>query len=390
MSAISASTRKQPVAEFEPMDWRNAASADIVERIQQCGIVGMGGAGFPTYQKIKIGLQRGTVKYVLANGVESDPGVSSDEALIEHHAQDIVEGLQIVGAIFESPKLTVAVGSRKALDSMNQCASSDGTSTSTQIQTLLVEKTAFIGEERNLIKAIYNIDVPLDQYPVDHDILVFNVATLFAVCEAVRDGFKVQDRMVTCFGEPKWVEIGSNLFQFSPNIEGSSSQDLPSGDSSGNNASSTKSNDRVSQIRTGGSKTGLLASQNQQVQATTNALSLDESHLAIPCIHCGWCNDVCDRKLDVENMLLHVQQITPSSKLAAHYELCYECGACVAECPSKIPILDAIREGKTRLSETEQKQAALKRSDKRQERLLIKQQAESNERDKRMQKTRSW
>ena len=340
---------------FKPLDWRTASSQELLERIEEANIKGMGGGGFPSHLKIRSALRHG-VNHVLANGVECEPRVQSDTALLQEHANDVFEGLRIVARICETTNLTVAVGSTQAFENINAVGVDSA-------DCVLVRNTPSAGEERILIERVLGIHVPGDQYPSELGILVFNVATLFAICEAVRDGRPPSDRVVTVLDEPEWVSLGTKIEEVAS---------------------------KAGPFRLGSQVTGIQASPSTEFDGITNAIALDNALEAKPCIHCGWCNSSCPKQLDVVNMLMQVNRIQSDDRLATHYEACFECGACVEVCPSHIPLLDSIREGLAEVSDQKKKQHALARFDRRIHRLQIVEQKEDDARVQRMQSERKW
>ena len=349
--------RKHQTQDFQPLDWRQCDSKSLLERIRDAEIVGMGGSGFSTYQKIRSCLRHG-FRQVLANGVECEPGVQSDQALIREHAADVLEGLQIVGRIGADVSLQIAVSSPETLSAIDSVLTPE-------IGSQLVANTPSAGEERNLIRQVYDEVIPEDQYPSQFGILVLNVATLFAVCEAVRDGRSLKDRVTTVEGTPRWVELGISL----QSIMGVSHA-----------------------IRAGSKAIGELVSPNYRMSASVNAISLDQPEKIKPCIHCGWCNQVCPKQLDVESMLMYADSETNAipGQLSHHYSACFECGACVEACPSQIPLLDAIRLGRQQVKEQLTQEAALVRYDRRVERLKLASKQEDDARQSRMKSQHRW
>lgn len=345
----------RPPPDFEPIDWTRATSARILERIREAGIVGMGGAGYPTAAKLASGLYYGTTR-VIANGVECEPGVNADRMLMHEYLRHVIEGLRIVSRCLDCGHLTLAVSDRRIQRAFQE-------SDIAGVTCKVVSNSPANGEERILIRTLFDRAIPSSDYPSQHGIVVLNVATLFAICEAVRDGFRPTDRVVTVFDEERWVEIDTPIgnFQASP-----------------------------SPLRLGSISAGIKASEVTAVELTTNAIACDRAELTRACIHCGWCNDVCPRSLPVEEML-RAQQIRGGQKdLDSQFDACFECGACVIACPSAIPLLDWIREGKRESSAARLKHRAHLRFERRNERLATRLSDETSARNARIQSSRKW
>ncbi|MYD43733.1 MAG: 4Fe-4S dicluster domain-containing protein [Gammaproteobacteria bacterium] len=309
--------------DFQPLDWRRSDRDDIMARIAAAGLIGMGGAGFPVVAKLRSGIQY-AASTIIANGVECEPGVNADRALLRHYLPDVLEGLRIAGACLAKPALILAVSDQ----SIYQAFVDKG---ELGITCRLVADAPSNGEERTLIGSLFSDEIPTTRYPSQCGYIVFNVATLFAICEAVRDGSRPRDRLVTLFGEETWVELDTKL-----------------GDIGQTGAT----------LRLGSTATGRMASNDDVVSLTTNAVEhgIDDQQRA--CIHCGWCDAVCPRHLPVEAMLRQIQSATRPITLSSEVNACFECGACVVQCPSAIPLLDLLRSAKREVENERRKQVA--------------------------------
>ena len=350
---LERSSRTKP--EFEPIDWSKATSSTILARIKEAGIVGMGGAGYPAAAKLASGLHYGT-RYVIANGVECEPGVNADRALMRRSLGDVLEGLRIVGRCLDCDQLTLAVSDRATYRSFHESDIND-------VSCEIVSDNPANGEERVLIRTLFDHSIPISEYPSQHGFVVLNVATLFAVCEAVRDGYRPADRVVTVFNEERWVDLDTPIREL---------QDVPA------------------PVRLGSIATGKTASADSAITLTTNAVALDRRELTRACIHCGWCDEVCPRSLPVETMLRAQQSHRREVDLATDYDACFECGACVVACPSAIPLLDWIRQGKVEASAERLKEQANKRFERRNDRISERSSEESSAREARIQTHREW
>ena len=345
--------RAQP--EFDPINWSEASASTILERIKEAGIVGMGGAGYSTSAKLASGRHYGT-QHVIANGVECEPGVNADRSLMRQYLSDILDGLRIVGRCLDCDHLTLAVSDRQTYRSFHE-------STINDVSCEIVNNHPANGEERILLRTLFDQTIPSSEYPSQHGFVVLNVATLFAVCEAVRDGYRPTDRVVTVFDEERWVELDTAIVNL---------RTAPMA------------------VRLGSIATGIAASGETSVKLTTNAVARDRPDLTRACIHCGWCNDVCPRLLPVETMLRAQQTDDRGQDLDTQFEACFECGACVVACPSAIPLLDWIRQGKVEAHTERLKQRANERFERRNERIAERRSEDSSARKARIQAPREW
>ena len=148
-------TQSRP--DFPPLNWRDASPEIVLERIKTTKIIGMGGAGFPTHKKILTALNCPR-QIVVANGIECEPGVSSDEALMLNHGPTVLEGLLIVGHCLSAEQMVIATKSQDCHAALLENAPN-------QINVRFLPSNAAQGEERVLIKRLTGIDIPLDVYP---------------------------------------------------------------------------------------------------------------------------------------------------------------------------------------------------------------------------------
>ena len=350
---LERTTRAQP--EFEPLDWSIASPLSILSRVKEAGIVGMGGAGYPTAAKLASGRHYGT-RHIIANGVECEPGVHADRTLMHSYLNQVLDGLRIAARCLGCERLTLAIADPEIDQSFHARDISD-------ISCELVSDHPANGDERTLIKTLFEQTIPSTEYPSQHGFVVLNVATLFAIYEAVCDGVRPTDRIVTVHGEDQWIKVATPIHRL---------------------------DSETSHLRLGSLATGRIASQDSTISLTTNAIAHDQRELTRPCIHCGWCNDVCPRSLPVEAMLRGQLSERPQPDLEVHFDACFECGACVVECPSAIPLLDWIRRGKLQSNTRRLKDRARIRFERRNRRLAQHLSEETQAREARIQSLREW
>ena len=308
--------RKPPEhLDFPPLDWRSAQEYRIIDRIRAAGIVGMGGAGYPTYLKIEKSRQHAPCT-VVANGVECEPGVNADEALMQCHPKEILEGMRIVAHYLRCAELHVVVGSSRSSQKLDPYLEKD-------IKKHVLNKTASYGEERILIQQVLDIAIPRSSYPADFGILILNVATFFAIYEAVCVGRKPHDRVMTVNGSNEWVTVGDRIE-----------------DTIG----------RSVKVRAGGPYTGEVVASSELTSLTMNGLFNEQPSKTLACIRCGVCTDVCPIHLPVEAMYSASASNFQLSQYSEAFERCFECGACAEACPSGILLLDHIRDGLSELT----------------------------------------
>lgn len=299
---------------------------EIRARIEEAGIVGMGGAGFPTAVKVSSGKP---IDILLINGAECEPYLTADDRLMREHTEEIVRGASLLARAVGAERIIIAIETNKpeAISLFEK----------TELEVCLLQKRYPAGSEKQLIYAATGRKVPPARLPADVGVLVQNVATALAVKEAVDDGKPLIDRVVTVSGkgaEPKNLlcPIGTPLSAFLPYKK--------------ENADTVLTVD-------GGVMTGRAVERDAVVKKTTGAfLFLTEAAnpKPTPCINCGRCAAVCPMRL----MPMQIEFYTGAGKyrLAERYGgvlSCIACGACTYACPARRPLNEAIGKAKTEL-----------------------------------------
>ena len=329
-------------ADFTPLA-RDAASAQIIERIEAAGIVGMGGGGYPTARKIREAVAA-NADWVIGNGMASEPGVTADAALLREHADEVTAGLDIVARCTGATHTALAVP--------NDSDVRGGTHVGLAYPA---------GEEKKLVAHLAGREVPAAGYASDVGVLVLNVSTLFAIHDAVVRGRALRQRLVTVAGTDRWVGIGTPV------------ADLL----------------QVDGYRIQGELTGCDAPPDAVVAPTTFSVDLPRP-ASWACIRCGWCADACPETLAPERLHRAFEAAAADATVLD----CIECGACTAACPSRLDLVNEFRAIKTRMRReeiaVEQAERARQRSAARTERLARAANERDRQRAERMNKPRQW
>ena len=299
---------QQASCSVAPINWEQATPDVLLDRIAEANIVGMGGAGFSTAKKIARA-RKHPPNVVIANGMETDPRVSADRVLLERHLQDVLVGLRIVARILNAVHSYVAVSRERTARTAQAVLKEKET-------VRYVKPTYQNGAERELIQILTGDVVKDSGFPADDGYVVLNVHTLFAVAQCIA-GIPLTKRLITVNNETRWVDIATP-------VEAILGADQP--------------------IRVGCYATGHRPRENEVLTATVNAISIDKSVQAQPCINCGWCDDACPRTLPVQSLYLLSLQQKPDITTQEALDRCNDCGACVVACPSNIHLLDYLRE----------------------------------------------
>ena len=350
----------------------DADPAAIIARIDDAGIVGMGGGGYPTAKKIRAAVSAGA-DCVIGNGMASEPGATADETLLRVHGREVAAGLALVGRALEGGPSDAPA--RRTIRLVLALPPNSGVAAPPAMAAPLDAAAEFdlafpAGDERRLVAHVVGRTVPRHRYPTDVGVLVLNVATLFAVYEAVVLGRAPAKRLVTVGGADAWHPIGAPLAE------------LPLADGGG--------------WRVNGALTGYDAAPDARVKATTFAVDAPR-RAALACIGCGWCVAACPEGLAPD----HLHRAFASARDPAHDEnaaaeaaACIECGACTAVCPSGIDLVAEFRAWKGRLFRRRRARsrsvAARERWNARGQRLAQEAETARTRRRERMRATREW
>ena len=335
-------------AEKEYLKPLQSPSADeIKQRIKDAGIVGLGGAGFPT--AVKVAPEK-PVDTLIVNGAECEPYLTCDYRLMLEKADEIVRGARYVASALGVNKIIIAIEANKP-DCIKKFEEYE------DIQPVILTKKYPMGGEKQLIYSVTGKKVNLGKLPADVGVIVQNVATCYAVCEAVESGKPLIERVVTVSGQgikqPKnlWVKLGTPVKDIVEFCGGEITVIEKNADGEVVEVSVSPKKAVL-----GGPMTGTaFASYDVYTHKTTSGiLLLTDGEAAAeeptPCLNCGMCADVCPMHLMPMNTAFY--SAAGDFEAAQKYGnvlSCIECGACEYICPAKRPLIQAIRKTKAEL-----------------------------------------
>ena len=312
--------------------------AKLQELIRDCGIVGLGGAGFPAHVKLMEGIEN-AVDTLIINGVECEPHITCDDRLIQEKASYVVSGARMIRHAVQARHCVIAVEDdmQLAYDALAELVDDD-------LELVMVPTRYPAGGEKQLIRTLTGKDVPSDGLPIHIGIVIHNVATAAAVYRAVTRGEPIVSRYVTVAGR---VDNPVNLQV----LIGTPVEDCL--------ATCGYRHSEDNKVIIGGPMMGLrVTSPNMPVIKTTNCIIIEENAPAypeMPCIRCGDCADVCPAELLPQQLYWFAKSADYDQ--AREYRLadCIECGCCAYVCPSRIPLVHYYRHAKAQIDLEEER-----------------------------------
>ena len=311
-----------------------ASPKEIVARIVDAGIIGMGGAGFPTHVKFSVPEGR-TVTHLVVNGVECEPYLTADHRLMLEKTEQVIVGVSIMMKALNVKTAIIGIEANKP-DAIALMTEKAKKFPGIVVQGLKVRYPQ--GAEKQLIKAVTGREVPSGKLPLDVGCVVDNVGTAFAIYEAVQKNKPLFERVVTVTG--KSVKKPSNVLA----RIGVSAADLI--------AVAGGLPESAAKIISGGPMMGkTISTLDVPVTKGTSGLLIVDKNESIRaeygnCIRCGRCVNVCP--MGLEPYLLE-KQSSAGRIDDAEFDCiadCVECGCCTYTCPANRPLLDWIRQGK--------------------------------------------
>ncbi|WP_394240003.1 electron transport complex subunit RsxC [Vibrio astriarenae] len=358
-----------PVADF-----KQASADDLIEVIRQAGISGMGGATFPTARKLQTGLSR--TEILVINAAECEPYITADDRLMQEHAEEIIQGIEILEHIL-CPKLTIiGIEDNKpdAIKALELAAQHK------DIVIRVIPTKYPSGGEKQLIKILTNQEVPANGLPADIGILVQNVGSTHAIKRAVIDGEPLLERVVTLTGQsftrPQnvWVRLGTPVSQLLDQF----------------GFKRPKKNPR---LILGGPMMGFtLPHEDVPITKGTNCIlapkkrEIPHQGSEMACIRCGQCAEACPASLLPQQLVWYAKDQDYDKCEELNLKDCIECGACAYVCPSEIPLVQYYRQAKAEIKERKVEADSAERAKQRFEDKKARLERDKAERENRFKK----
>lgn len=318
---------------------------EIITAVKEAGIVGLGGAGFPTHVKLTTDKK---IDYVVVNGAECEPYITADYRLMLEEPEKLLEGINIVLSLFDGAKAVIGIESNKpeAIKSLTELTKG------TKISVLPLKTKYPQGAERMLVNSVTGRKLNRSQLPADVGCVTVNVATAIAIADAVKYSTPLIKKVVTVTGDAMTtpsnfrVRIGSNQLEL---VEAAG----------GFNCEPEK-------VIAGGPMMGMaMYTADVPVVKTTScllAMSADAVAANEPtnCINCGMCTRVCPEKLLPLRLMVAADMHRLDDFEKFNGMECIECGSCTYVCPAKRRMTQSFKYCKLAINKRAQKEAAKK------------------------------
>jgi electron transport complex protein RnfC len=322
----------QEVLYGAPQDITGMTPDQIVSAVQATGVVGLGGAAFPTHVKLKVPAGK-HIDTVVVNGCECEPYLTSDHRVMLEQPAQVLHGARVVMKAVGAPRGIVGVEDNK-MDAVEALRKANGDATDISIQPVLAKYPQ--GAEKMLIKVLLNREIPSGGLPADVGVGVFNVATLAQIGELLPRRQGLIERVVTITG-PAVTKPGNYLVALGTPIRWALEQ-----------AGCT---DQAASVILGGPMMGAsIGSFDVPItKGVTGILVLTRQDVngnahIFPCIHCASCVNICPMHLNPSQLgMLARKERYDEMAVEFHLNDCFECGCCSYVCPSHIPLVQYFR-----------------------------------------------
>lgn len=319
-----------------PTDWRSADRKEIIAHLRNSGIVGFGGATFPSHIKLRAD-GKSSVHTLIINAAECEPYITCDDMLMRERASEIVQGIQIALRLLGAEQAVIGIEDNKPEAAKAMEAAIAGTN----IQLKVVPTLYPSGDARRLIYLLTGTEIPHDQRTTEVGLQVFNVATVLALHRYLDHGEPALSRIVSVTGNVAQAQNFEVLF-------GTSLHHLIHA------AGGTKAG--TTHYIMGGPMMGFkLPSDDVPITKAANCIIASAPDLfapppaPMPCIRCARCADACPVSLQPQELYWFAK--SDNFEKARDYQLfdCIECGACAYVCPSNIPLVQYYRYAKSEI-----------------------------------------
>ncbi|MEG9474898.1 electron transport complex subunit RsxC [Mannheimia indoligenes] len=344
MTIIIETDGKDEWVERQPIeDFLSLTSDQIIQKVYQYGIAGLGGAVFPTATKLSLADKR--CKLLVINGAECEPYITCDDRLMQDCTQDLIEGIRILRYVLRPEEVVIAIEDNKphAIKALEEALKGSNDMFVRAIPTKYPS-----GASDQLIQVLTGLEIPAGQRTIQMGIVMHNVGTAYAVKRAIIDDEPLIERVVTLTGDKirnkgnVWARLGTPIQHLLEQVDYQADKRFP--------------------VFMGGPMMGfILPSLQAPVTKTVNCLiAPDHFEYAPPepersCIRCSSCSDACPVGLLPQQLYWFARAEDHDKSKEYNLDACIECGVCAYVCPSYIPLIQYFRQEKAKINEIEEK-----------------------------------
>jgi Na+-translocating ferredoxin:NAD+ oxidoreductase subunit C len=336
---------EKPARVYEKKDdLEKISPLEIIERVRSAGIVGMGGAAFPTH--VKLSVPRGKkIDTLIVNGAECEPYLTCDQMLMAKKTLEIIRGVHIAMRVLCPARVFISLEDNKKADifAFQKALREAGSDGDIEISVVTLKTKYPQGGEKQLIKAVTGREVPPGKLPMDVGCMVQNVGTMNAIYEAVTMEKPLIERFVTVAGDCV-SRSGNYLVRVGTTIE-----ELLS-------LCGIDLKEEPFKVIVGGPMMGVsqVGTAAPVLKNTSGILLLSKkaarSYEEQKCIRCAKCVDVCPMRLVPTDIMRNVKKENWDRAQELYVSDCLECGSCSYICPARIPLVQYIKEAKSVLA----------------------------------------
>ena len=329
---------RQPIDDFLSL-----TSDQIIQKVYQAGIAGLGGAVFPTSHKLHFADKR--CKLLIINGAECEPYITCDDRLMQDYADEMIEGVRILRYVLRPEEVVIAIEDNKpkAIKAIEKALKG-----ANDISLRVIPTKYPSGASDQLVQVLTGLEIPQGKRTIEMGIVMHNVGTAFAVKRAVMDDEPLIERVVTLTGDKirnkgnVWARLGTPILHLLEQVDYQADERFP--------------------VFLGGPMMGfILPSLQSPITKTANCIiAPDHFEYAPPepernCIRCSSCSDACPVGLLPQQLYWFARAEDHDKSKAYHLDACIECGVCAYVCPSYIPLIQYFRQEKAKIQEVDQK-----------------------------------
>ncbi|HHW7545359.1 TPA: electron transport complex subunit RsxC [Mannheimia haemolytica] len=329
---------RQPIEDFLSL-----TSDQIIQKVYQYGIAGLGGAVFPTATKLSLADKR--CKLLVINGAECEPYITCDDRLMQDFTADLIEGIRILRYVLRPEEVVIAIEDNKphAIQALETALKGSNDMFVRAIPTKYPS-----GASDQLIQVLTGLEIPAGKRTTEMGIVMHNVGTAFAVKRAIIDDEPLIERVVTLTGDKirnkgnVWARLGTPIQHLLEQVDYQADKRFP--------------------VFLGGPMMGfILPALQAPITKTANCLiAPDHFEYAPPepersCIRCSSCSDACPVGLLPQQLYWFARAEDHDKSKEYHLDACIECGVCAYVCPSYIPLIQYFRQEKAKIEEIEEK-----------------------------------